>query len=334
VITSGLTTEADGYVTGIVLGAGDAYMRGAATTAHPALSASTAKVVVTECPEDGWRAYQSRLATAEAEDADAEETEASASMASGSLLDALLTGPEYTPGARELVHAASSRSATPPAEVERWQGLLIADVADWRSGAAKACREIAARERLTPIKRADFARERASLGEVAARTELAGGGTEGWHTQAAVYWVERALDGTPVQCRGLLDFLSPSGDRIRDLKRVRSLRGSRLAYSVEAYGWHIQAAAYQRAIHAVTGALPSYDWLFVRAVPRVAVTVRAPSVDMIECGQLEWLRAVDEWARGLQSGLWRGYESEGEPLAAPPSMVSRAEMLRAEMDGQ
>lgn len=333
-INLGLQTDADGYVRGMLANAQEQYLRGEDLCQHPPLSNTYAKLVVRECPEEAFRAYSARLVVEvdEAED-DSEEDEQTDAKRAGSLLDALMTGQPYPGKPDALVRVpGSAKSKSPDVLVERWNGLLIVDTDAWRSSSAKAARDMGTAEGLTVVKRSAFDRERRRLEEIAVRLELAGVSTDGWLTQVAVYWVETASDGTPVQCRGLLDFLRPDAGAIADLKRVHSLRGDRLAYAVDSYGWHIQSAAYSRAVLALTGEWPEYDWHFVRAVPRVAVAVKPAGATMLECGQVEWLHAVDEWARGLKSGLWRGYEADRTPLEATPNMISRTETLKSEMD--
>lgn len=320
-----LHTDEDGFVMGFVRNAQEAYLKNLIPTKHPALNSGTAKLLVRECPEDAWRQHPASGMRVRGEQ--------TAAMAAGSVLDALLTGPAWTGYNGD--------------DVTRWNGLAILPVEDFRTKASRALKETAEDEGLTPVKRKNFAAELAQLDEIRARLELRGVDMSAGERQTAVYWTETASDGTRVQCRGLLDQLvvekdeelEPCYAEIRDLKRVASLRGDRLARAVDDYGWHIQAAAYRRGVRAAFDQAccmghvhTRFEWVFVRTEPAVSVCVRPQGDSMHEIGELEWLLAVDRWAAGLKSGLWTGYEADNAPLEATPYMLARAETTRMELD--
>ncbi len=323
-----LHTDEDGYLSGFIRNAAEYYLRGGAHTQHPALNSGTAKLLVRECPEDAWRQHPASGLRV--------KREQTAAMAAGSVLDSLLTGPAWT-GYNE-------------GGVTHWNGLAILPVEDFRTKYARELKESAEQAGETPVKRKDFAAELAQLDEIRARLELAGVDMSAGERQTAVYWVERASDGSKVQCRGLLDQLilvegydesscMPSHATIRDLKRVASLRGDRLARAVDDYGWHIQGAAYKRGVRlafdqacAIGPVSTRFEWAFVRTEPAISVTSKVMGDSMNEVGELEWLLAVDRWAAGLKSGLWTGYEADNAPLEATPYMLARSEDARAQLD--
>lgn len=309
-----ITTDAEGFVRGYEVG-----RRSYRELQHPALSYSLAKLVL-QCPEDAWRITQ------RAERIERETTDA---LDDGNILDALLTSdaPVTLTKDEPQLWTANTKKATEPVAYLDWSGLRIIFAETLQTKAAKECAADARAHDLTPVLESKFDREVTRAQEVLIRMELAGFDRTQYRYQVGLYWTETARNGMTVQCRGRLDFLSKDWTSIVDLKRTEDLSQLALERAVDRYRWAMQAAAYSRAVYllAETGAViinghsahnlvPTWRWLFARTSPVVACTLRPADARLLESGEAAWNRAVNDWAEGLATGLWRGHEQDSTPL--------------------
>jgi|SRR6185312_11274386 len=304
-----VTVDAEGYVTGFEVG-----KRSYRELQHPPLSYSLAKSVLW-CPEDAWRISQRRERV---------ERETSDAMDDGNILDALLTATTpYDPTKLDVLEmTAPTKKATEPAQYGDWNGLRIIFADSMQTAAAKLAAKLAREEDLVPVLMHKFMREVHIAQDMLVRFELAGFDRSKYMYQVSLYWTETARSGLRIQCRGRLDFLSHDWTSIVDLKRVEDLSERSLQSAVDRYRWAMQAAAYSRAVYKLRESVlgyhnvPTWHWLFARTSPVVACTLRPIDAECLECGEAAWNRAVNEWAEGLQTGMWRGHESNHLPIEA------------------
>lgn len=311
-----ITVDAEGFVRGFEIG-----KRSCRELAHKPLSYSLAKGVLA-MPEDAYRI------TLKAERVEREQTDA---MDDGNILDSLLTAPEVAPNLTRMLAAnietgeksaaiqswtAPTKKPTDPVEYLDWNGLRIILSEGLQTAAAKGAAADARANDLTPVLAHKFERELRKAQDMLVRMELAGFDRSQYHYQCGLYWTESARNGMTVQCRGRLDFLAKDWTSIVDLKRVEDLDHRALERAVDRYRWAMQAAAYSRAVYILqdVGDVPSWRWLFARTSPVVACTLRPCDARLLETGEAAWNRAVNEWAEGLETGLWRGHESDHTPL--------------------
>lgn len=297
---------------------------------HPPLSFTLGKVVHS-CPEDAWRMTQ-RSERVEREQSDA--------MDDGSIMDALLTAAEITDASRLLappiagepapvairLWTAATKKPTDPVEYLDWNGLRVILAESLQTKAAKEAAADARAKDLTPVLAAKFEREVRKAQDMLVRMELAGFRRENYHYQVSLYWTEQGANGRTIQCRGRLDFLKKDWTEVVDLKRVEALDERALQNAVDRYKWAMQAAAYSRAVYMLqdVGNVPTWHWLFARTAPVVACTLRPVAAHLLQAGEAAWNRAVNEWAEGLQTGLWRGHESNH--AAIEPTSYALAQM--------
>lgn len=297
-----ITVDAEGFTRGFEVG-----QRSYRELLHPALSYSLAKAVL-QCPEDAYRITQ-RVRV---------EREVSDAMDGGNVLDSLLTATTPWNAATNPVAEwfAQTKKATEPVEYSDWNGLRILSVDTLQTKAAKECAADARAKGLTPVKASDFTEEVERANEMLVRMELAGFDRAQYEYQCSLYWTEQARNGMTVQCRGRLDFLAKDWTSIVDLKRVEDLSHLSLERAVDRYRWAMQAAAYSSAVETLTSGetTPTWRWLFARTAPVVACTLRGAEVELLEAGRAAWVRAVNDWAEGLETGVWRGHESDHTPL--------------------
>lgn len=299
-----ITVDAEGFVRGFEIG-----KRSYRELAHKPLSYSLAKGVLA-MPEDAWRL------TLKAERVERETTDA---MDDGNILDALLTAgtPWNETDCPVQEWTANTKKATDPVQYSDWNGLRILSAETLQTKAAKECAADARAKDLTPVLAHKFTREVRKAEDMLIRMELAGFDRSQYQYQVGLYWTEQARNGMTVQCRGRLDFLAKDWTSIVDLKRVEDLDHRALERAVDRYRWAMQAAAYSRAVYILTlpkCVVPTWRWLFARTSPVVACTLRPCDARLLEAGEAAWNRAVNEWAEGLETGMWRGHESDHTPL--------------------
>lgn len=314
-----LHTDADGFVTGHEFG-----KRSYCEVKHPPLSYSLAKMVL-QCPEDAWRITQTRDVERETSDA----------LDGGNVLDSLLTAttPWNEADCPVKEWTANTKKATEPVQYSDWNGLRILSVESLQTKAAKECAADGRANDLTPVLSCKFVREVKRAEEMLIRMELAGFDRSQFDYQVNLMWTEQGANGRTIQCRGRLDFLKKDWTEIVDLKRVEALDDIALERSVDRYKWAMQAAAYSRAVVVLTALDPSkprfdwpptWKWLFARTAPVVACTLRPIDARLLQAGEAAWNRAVNEWAEGLQTGIWRGHESNH--AAIEPTSYALAQM--------
>jgi hypothetical protein len=309
-----INVDAEGFARGYAVG-----LRSYPELQHPPLSYSLAKVLLGSCPEDAWRLTQKRERV---------EREQSDAMDDGNILDSLLTAGEPWNPERNPVQqwTADTKKPTDPIDYSDWNGLRILSTETLQTKAAKECAADARAKQLTPVLAHKFTREVERANEMLVRMELAGFDRSQYFYQVSLLWTEEAANGCTVQCRGRLDFLAKDWTSIVDLKRTEDLSQLALERAVDRYKWSLQAAAYSRAVYMLrTEALgrtetwdmpPSWRWLFARTSPVVACTLRPADSMLLESGEAAWNRAVNDWAEGLATGMWRGHESDHTPLNA------------------
>lgn len=322
-----ITVDAEGFTIGYEYG-----RRSYRELQHPSLSFSLGKLVL-QCPEDAYRITQRR------ETVERDQTDA---MDDGNILDALLTAPEIVTDVTRLLAAdlttgqksaaiqvwtANTKKPTDPVEYLDWNGLRIILAETLQTKAAKEAAADARANDLTPVLAAKFEREVKRALEMLVRMELAGFDRSQYRYQVSLYWTEDAANGMRIQCRGRLDFLKLDWTEVVDLKRVEDLSQRSLETAVDRYKWAMQSAAYSRAVYMLQGCqwVPTWKWLFARTSPVVACTLRPADALLLQAGEAAWNRAVNDWAEGLASGMWRGHESDHTPLMPTSWAVEQME---------
>lgn len=206
------------------------------------------------------------------------------------------------------------------AESEVLDRLVVVQADNWRTKAAQEKRDAARDAGKLPMleREVDEARERCC--HIMARLldrgiRLCGA------SEIAAFWQETASDGTIVQCRGMFDHLIHVDGVIYDLKKLRSAHPKAIRKSVEGYGYHLQAAAYTRALEQIDPKLQGrvkFQWLCVEAEEPYGVTVAEPAGSMRALGTACWTQAVDSWAQCMATNEWPAYPREVARIEASP----------------
>jgi hypothetical protein len=148
--------------------------------------------------------------------------------------------------------------------------------------------------------------------------------------EMSVFWTEEAADGTVVQCRGRIDHvrLLDHAALVHDLKSIHSARPDVCARQALEYGYHVQRAAYVRAIEALRPELAGrveYSLAFFELAPPYAVTPATFDGRFRAMGEMRWRRAVNIWARCQREDRWPAYVRRGDcaVLEPPPWALHR-----------
>lgn len=264
------------------------------STCEPALSQSTAHVLVTKSPAHAWHFHRHdrRRPTDE--------------MVLGSVIDALILGGD-----------CDRRVA------------VISGVDSFRKKEARALRDQAIAEGKIPVTQAtvDKAASTADrIRDAIARVGIDFGACE---RQMSIFWEE---DG--VQCRGRADAISRDWTTVFDLKTTSNLQPNGIGAHMVRYGYDIQAAAYVRALETLRPELAGrvkYVGVFVETEEPHGVLLVELGGTMCELGTQRWQRALRIWRRHLESGEWPSYPAEPMRVEAP-AWAMTAE-FEAELNG-
>jgi hypothetical protein len=278
----------------------------------PRLSQSIAKELVERSPWHAKRALDRRAAQHEDEGGESDEDKKRDTMDRGTIIHALLLG---TPSPAVIV--ADPVSGEP--------------FSDFRTKAAKeqkakirAAGKIAViAHKVQPVV---MLADRIRFGLLKEHgIDLVG------DSELAVTWTERASDGTPVPCRGMLDHWLAADAKgrptIYDVKVWASANPRVLVRKVHDMGVDIQAEAYTRAVEAVYPELAGRV-RFVTLVCEVSTGLVTPIVfggSLRQVGKMRWRRAIDLWARCSALNDWPGY-TRGELLIDAPEWMIAAEI--------
>jgi hypothetical protein len=201
----------------------------------------------------------------------------------------------------------------------------LVNAEDFRTDAAKQARDELRAKGMTPVLFKHIERASVSLDRV--RKQLDEHGVHlGTQREVVALWVEHASDGTPVQCRTMLDALELSdvGAVIQDFKTTDSAHPTAIRNHVERFGYAVQSAAATSAIEHIVPELAGrvhYEWIFAERDAPNAVAITAPAGSMQMLGAQLWQRAVDAFARCLKADVWPGY-GRLPPVEASPWALS------------
>ncbi len=289
----------------------------------PTLSSSIAKILTQQTPRHAHARHPKLGGVSHgATDATLEGT-ALHSMLLGAGRDVVLVECEM-----EVEKAKGRGDAKTPARVE------VVKPGDYRTNAAKARREAIQAEGGIPLLAKDFDRIvkaasalRQNLREL--QVDLSG------EVEQVLLWVEHSDDGTPVQCKAMLDLVDFTTGRIVDLKTCESAHGDAIQRSVDGFGYDIQQAAYTSAFEHVRPPLTgrvSFEFLFLERGAPHDVSPITLNEETVAAGLAKWRRAVNAWARCLREGRWPGYGRQ--VVGLPPWALNRElERMAVESSG-
>lgn len=268
--------------------------------AVPSLSASIAKVIDEESPLHAWTRHP-RLGGM--------KRKATNAMNNGSLSHALLLG--------------------------KGKDIEVIDASDYRTKAAQQARDAASEAGKIPVLADAYEEAREASDTIRQRFAEKGIVLDG-ASELSAFWTERLLDGTEVQCRGMLDHMTLP--RIVDVKSTKSAKPDACRRSIETYGYAIQHAAYVSAVEHIRPDLAGrvdFIFAFYETEPPFDVVPVRLSGAFRQLGERAWKRAVETWERCLRTAKWPGYVSGVIELEPSPWTLTRdmEKQIASALDG-
>lgn len=254
----------------------------------PSLSSSLARVITRESAQHAWHLHP-RLG--------GKQRKAGKAALEGQILHAIALG-QPLPG-----------------------GLVIVECADFRAKSAREERDAVLAAGKTPMSRTEFDRLRTQARELKEQQErdaefvresmTASGAVYDGKPEVTIVWPEESFYGT-VLCRARLDRLDLERVIIHDLKRVDSAAPDNVEKKVALWGYHIQGAAYMRALsYHFPACEPRFLLHFVEGAPVYGYTPTELDQSYLQIGDALWLRAVEAFGRGIHRGEWPAYVQPG-----------------------
>lgn len=179
----------------------------------------------------------------------------------------------------------------------------------WRTKESQQCAEVARAQGRTPLLAKDWAR--ATEIADAIRQQVAGLDveppilTDGKPEQTLV-WEENG-----VACKARLDWLRDDRTAIDDIKTTsRSANPDTWSRTVFSMGYDVQAAFYLRGVKAVTGAEPEFRLVVCETDPPYALSVIGMTPGALELANAKVDWALASWKRCLEADSWPGYPKQ------------------------
>lgn len=273
-------------------------------TERPRLHQSIAKELVTKSPEHVRQILEGEM-----------KRKASRQMKRGTLVDQLVFG-----GANYQVVDAKYKSGPRKGQ----------PVADWTATEAKAQRDEIENGGKLAVLPCDLEKAQTIAGRVKSVLLAQDFDTKNCHLQNTLTWTT-ALG---VEAEGTPDFdhvvRSTKPDELGntppkrvdtfDLKVVESCNPDVLDKVVFDYGYDIQGAAYQEAVHKNWSTVQErgLHWLLAIEAESLVAVLCPLSEAYLELGRLRWERAQRIWMQCLESKEWPGYKSR---YLVPPQYV-------------
>ena len=184
--------------------------------------------------------------------------------------------------------------------------FAIIDAENWTTKAAKAARDEAREAGKIPLLAVQWDRVNKML--EAARAQLDA------HIEASAAFT----DGTPEHtliwqegeswCRARLDWHPHTGSAFYDYKTADSADPDAFQRAMISYGYDIQAAFYMRGIKALgLSKNPQFRFVVQETDPPYALSVIAPTPQMLDLAERKVARAIHLWQRCLSTNTWPGY---------------------------
>jgi hypothetical protein len=201
--------------------------------------------------------------------------------------------------------------------------LRPAEWSDWRTAAAKQWRDdmrAAGRTVLTPDQ-VDVIRKIARSLE---RHPVIAGGLLNGEIEQTMVWKDPV---TGVWLKARPDAL-PRDRMLVDLKTCASADRQSVSRALADHGYHMQLALAGMGLEALTGEAPGNDdyvLVFVEKAAPYAVNIKPIDAEAIWYGRRQLRRAIDTFARCLESGEWPAYGDDLSPVYLPAYYQKRLE---------
>lgn len=121
-----------------------------------------------------------------------------------------------------------------------------------------------------------------------------------WPDMATGVWLKARPDVIPTDSNMIVDLKTCASAHPRDVRR-----------SIDSFDYHMQLALGHWGIQATTGReMTDFVLVFVETEPPYCVNIKPIYPEDIELGQRQLRRALDKFARALETNEWPGYEDD------------------------
>ncbi len=195
---------------------------------------------------------------------------------------------------------------------EEWTGWRLLAARQWRDEQRAQGRSILTPDQVEAVKR---------MADALDRHPLVKNGLLQGEVERTIVWRDPV---TGVWCKARPDVL-PRDTVIVDLKTCISTSRVAVERAIGDYGLHMQLAMIGMGLEAVTGRAPGNDdyvLLFVEKAPPYAVRVAPVAIEAIWYGRRQIRRALDTFARCMESGEWPGCPDDLSPVFLPKWLES------------
>jgi hypothetical protein len=202
----------------------------------------------------------------------------------------------------------------------RGAGFAVWEGETWRGKEAAEFRELSALQGQTPIKRGDY--ERATTLVTRAWAQLEKMGLE--------YVLDEGVSEQVAVCklgghymRVMLDKWHEQRGEIWDIKTTgKSAHPEDISRTIPRMHYDLRSEFYLKVVSELTG-IPvrkgglSFNFIFVETEPPFLVTPCYMDAALKMRGERDASRAIEKWARCLETGIWPGYVDGIVEIAAP-----------------
>lgn len=205
----------------------------------------------------------------------------------------------------------------------RGRGYAIGEYDAWQSKEAKAFRDAAIANGLTPIKRKEFDAAETSAKVMKAKIErtlgaIAGGNCPDYETEVVFAWQEKTKAGL-IWCRGMADVWCESLGVILDPKFSPVISDGAFEAHAVSMGWDVQDAWYRRGIGKLlpdlAGRLRFINLVVSPKPPNISRAREADEATRYSC-ELLINMAIERFGSCLYANDWPGYPDSIEPWTA------------------
>jgi hypothetical protein len=186
--------------------------------------------------------------------------------------------------------------------------------ADWRTGESRAWREAQRAAGLTVLVDKQMDQIKGMAASLAAHPTIRAGLLNG-EAERSIIWQD---EKTGVWLKSRPDILPVDSDMVVDLKTCSSADPLSVRRSIADYGYHMQLALAFEGMKAVTGReMRDHVLVFIETAPPYAVNIKPIDPVDIEDGRRQVRRAIDTFARCVETGEWPGYADDEVPASLP-----------------
>jgi hypothetical protein len=208
------------------------------------------------------------------------------------------------------------------------RGFAVApeEIKDWRSNAAKAFKERAEEDGLTPVIASKFEEAEIMANVIKEKVKRVLDGAD-YQTEVAFLYQEETAAG-PIWVRGMMDIWCPDRGIILDPKITGQLYDATVGRQMVNMGWDRQLALYERAVGMIlpkyAGRVRAYDLMIKPEAPFTSRLV-APEKGWRYSSVKQAQQAMEIFGECLYSGRWPGFGDDVHHIACPTWEAVRRE---------